>query len=699
MNFREEILQEESIPGSGYQNDGTGNMISLYELISKVIQFTSEDDIYEYVGRKLSLVYDDALIIINKNNPDAGTMTINSICFPDKNLLGRAMKYLGYNPKGKIYPMKPDAKELFELGELVRYPGGLLKLAEGYEQQQIIRKIIDLLDLDDVHLIGLSGNKKLFAGIQIYRFKKSKSLNHRFIETFVNHASAVLQKLYFERQLKESEERFKLLSDLTFEGIVLHKNGTLLDCNQSLIDMTGFDLNDMRGKNIIDTFVHPYYRELVKNKIRMNYAGPYEIMIFKKDGELLPVEIEAKNTNHNGEIIRTASVRDISKRKNAETLLRESEEKYRTFIEHSTDAVVLTDENGRIIEWNYAQEELTSIERNNALGMYVWDMQYELLPKELKTKTKRDSFKKVFKEILKENGSAIPLGYYEVPIESKDGKRKIIQQSGFVIETSKGRRLGSITRDITKIKEDHKKINDQNKELEKLNVAKDKFFSIIAHDLRSPFNGLIGLSEYILKNQENLTFNELQEMLLSFNDSTSNLYNLLNNLLSWAKSQTGTLDFNPKKLALQQLCSDTIKLSKESARSKNIELIADYPDEEILVEADPDLIKTVLRNLLSNAVKFTPKGGKIVFECKEKNEDNVLIAIKDNGIGMNKYILDSLFKIDKNLSRKCTYNEKGTGLGLLLCKEFVEMHGGNIWVESKPEKGSTFYFTLKRLPA
>lgn len=284
MNFREEILQEKTSPGVSYEDVAGGNMVSLYELISKVIQFTSEEEIYDYVGKKLSLVYDDSLIIINKNNPDSGTMTINSIFFPNKKLLGRAINFLGYDPKGKIYPMKPDAEELFELGELVRYPGGLLKLAEGYESQLVVRKIIDLLDLDDVHLIGLSGNKKLFAGIQIYRFKKSKTLNYRFIETFVNHASAVLQKLHLERKLKVSEERFKLLSDLTFEGIVLHKNGTLLDCNQSLIDMTGFDLNDMRGKNIIDTFVHPYYRELVKNKITQNYAEPYEIMIFRKNG-------------------------------------------------------------------------------------------------------------------------------------------------------------------------------------------------------------------------------------------------------------------------------------------------------------------------------------------------------------------------------------------------------------------------------
>lgn len=371
-------------------------------------------------------------------------------------------------------------------------------------------------------------------------------------------------------------------------------------------------------------------------------------------------------------------------------MLRESEEKYRTFIEHSADAVVLTDENGKIIEWNFAQEELTAIERNDALGRYVWDIQYELQPQELRSTTKRESIRKVFEDILKEDGNFIPVGYYEVPIQSKDGKRKIIQQSGFVVKTSKGRRLGSITRDITKLREDHRKINNQNKELEKLNAAKDKFFSIIAHDLRSPFNGLIGLSDYILNQQENLTFNELQEMLMSFNESTSNLYKLLNNLLSWASTQTGTLEFNPMKIALQSVCYDTIKLSRESARSKKIELITNYPNKDIIVEVDPDLINTVVRNLLSNAIKFTPKGGKIIFECIEKTDNYVTVMIKDNGIGMNKEVMDSLFKIDKNHTRKGTYNEKGTGLGLLLCKEFVEMHGGKIWVESTLIKDQPF---------
>ncbi len=219
-----------------------------------------------------------------------------------------------------------------------------------------------------------------------------------------------------------------------------------------------------------------------------------------------------------------------------------------------------------------------------------------------------------------------------------------------------------------------------------------KFLSIIAHDLRSPFSSIIGILELLKMSLKEFEKDEIEKYVDIVYNSANNTLVLLDNLLIWAISQNKEKNFNPVKINLHELLSGEIENLRLLAAQKHIELKQDI-GREVNVTADLQMIKTVFRNLISNAIKYTNENGKISINAHE-NEKLVEVAITDNGIGISAENQKKLFKIDFLHSTPGTKNEKGTGLGLLLCKEFVELHGGNIWIESQVCAGSRFLFTL-----
>jgi signal transduction histidine kinase len=230
-------------------------------------------------------------------------------------------------------------------------------------------------------------------------------------------------------------------------------------------------------------------------------------------------------------------------------------------------------------------------------------------------------------------------------------------------------------------------------ELAELNASKDKFFSIIAHDLKSPFNGFLGLTH--LMEVQDLSVDKMKEYSKIINESANNLYKLLENLLTWARMQKGIIDFKPEIYSLSNIVSKNITFFNENAKQKNIDVIS-LISEQICVYADLPMINTVIRNFISNAIKFTRKDGKIVIKADEK-EKEILFCVNDSGIGMTSEVIGKLFKLDEKVSRSGTEGETSTGLGLLLCKEFIERHKGKIWAESVHGNGSSFFFSLPKV--
>ena len=259
-----------------------------------------------------------------------------------------------------------------------------------------------------------------------------------------------------------------------------------------------------------------------------------------------------------------------------------------------------------------------------------------------------------------------------------------VQLKGIVIEN--GKSCFVTVNDITALK-------DKSTELQALNAEKDKFFSIIAHDLRSPLSGFLGLTEVISEGFQQMDMEEIQEITLLMKNSATNLYQLLQNLLEWSGIQRGLITYSPETFLLLPKISDCIELIKQTAALKDITTSFDIPD-DLMVFADRNMVGVILRNFLSNAIKFTPKGGSISVSASKISNYLIQISVKDVGIGMNQNIIDNLFRIDTNTNRKGTEGEYSTGLGLIICKGFIEKHGGKLLIESEEGKGSVFQFTL-----
>jgi two-component system sensor histidine kinase/response regulator len=255
--------------------------------------------------------------------------------------------------------------------------------------------------------------------------------------------------------------------------------------------------------------------------------------------------------------------------------------------------------------------------------------------------------------------------------------------------------------DLIEVKKLNQKLNELNTKLivseENLviiNATKDKFFSIIAHDLRNPLGNFKEVTKLLHESYNEFEEGERLEFIELMKNSSQRIYSLLENLLEWSRTQRGLINFNPIHFDLSEIVKNTFALSVLSANSKKIELI-NKVDISSEVYGDANLLNTVIRNLVSNSIKFTPENGSIEVNFKSDGKSN-LISIKDTGVGMSQETLDKLFRIDSSVSTLGTSQETGTGLGLILCKEFVGMHSGKICVESELGKGSTFYIELPK---
>lgn len=365
-------------------------------------------------------------------------------------------------------------------------------------------------------------------------------------------------------------------------------------------------------------------------------------------------------------------------------LAEEALQKLNLAIHNSQEAVFLTDIEGKITYINpeftklygYTAEEVVGKSTPRILNGGIEDKLY---------------FKSFWESLLNKQGFPTK----EYLNKRKDGKLIDIEGSADPIINSNGDIIGflGIHRDISKRKRAQEEIKKQNEELSLINAEKDKLFSIIAHDLRSPLHGFMALTEIMVDDIGGLPIDKLSEIAHGMSKSAQNLFNLLQNLLEWAQFKKGSLAFAPVEVSLSFMISDCIDQLNHRASQKEITIINNVPENQ-MVFADVMMTNSILCNFLSNAVKFTSKGGSVIIKADKTDNDMVLISIRDTGVGIQKDIIDKLFKVGEKTGRKGTDGELSTGLGLLLCKDFVTKHGGNIWVESEEGVGSTFYFTL-----
>lgn len=337
-------------------------------------------------------------------------------------------------------------------------------------------------------------------------------------------------------------------------------------------------------------------------------------------------------------------------------------------------------ENGFIKMVNTPATKMFGYSKQEMIDKRLWDF--------LRPEQRFEMRKVFFKKILKGDGSPM-----DVECVRKDGSVFWGEISMHIV-SDKQKVFGLIS-DITERKNTEQALHQTELKLRELNLTKDKLFSIIAHDLKSPYNAQLGFLELLLENGNTYTPQQREKFIQTVYHSTKQSFALLDNLLLWSRTQTGKIPYNPVEIFLAQIFEEIIDIQKYAAQSKNIIIDTEFNNENIEVAADYEMLNIILRNLLSNAIKFTPENGQIILGGKLTNDNKTLIYVKDSGVGVAAEDLDKLFNPTSNFSTLGTNNEKGTGIGLILCKEFVERNGGEIWVESKENKGTTIYFTLE----
>jgi signal transduction histidine kinase len=296
------------------------------------------------------------------------------------------------------------------------------------------------------------------------------------------------------------------------------------------------------------------------------------------------------------------------------------------------------------------------------------------------------------------SASEIPIIFLTARTEEEDIVRGFeIGGSDYVTKPFRAAELLARVKTHLALSHSQRMIRRQNESLLELNATKDKFFSIMAHDIKNPVAAFQQIATLLLDERRSVDEDTKKDLFRMMHQSASELFSLLDNLLTWSRSQTGRIDFKPSPLPLEPAVREVMSLMAAGALKKNISLKQELP-ENMSAFFDPDMLKTILRNLVSNAIKFTPEDGLITVKARELG-DFIELSVSDTGTGLSPADMEKLFRIDvSNVTIGPASKEKGSGLGLILCREFVERHGGKIWVESILEKGSTFFFSLPVKP-
>ena len=405
----------------------------------------------------------------------------------------------------------------------------------------------------------------------------------------------------------------------------------------------------------------------------------YNAVLFRKlEDKLLQAEMSDRRLKQYAAELE----QNIQKLKLSEENLRQTHDYLDNLIDFANAPVIVWNPQFNIVRFNHAFEHLTGYNADEVLGRKL-DM---LFPED----TRKDSSAQIEKTLGGQHWESV-----EIPILTKNNGIRIILWNSASIYDREGKQVISTVaqgQDITQRKQTEEALRSSEAKLKDLNATKDKFFSIIAHDLRSPFNGILGFSSMLKEDAYELNPETIIEYGDLINKAALQVFRLLDNLLNWARVQQGLLAFNPTPVTLKEISHEVIELMVENAATKKITVKDNIPD-GLMVTADSDMLRSVVRNLVSNAIKFTPSNGKVELDAVE-HDQQVEISVKDSGKGIPRDTIDKLFNIDTNFTTRGTAGEEGTGLGLILAKEFVEKHSGKVWAESREDQGSVFHFTI-----
>jgi len=497
----------------------------------------------------------------------------------------------------------------------------------------------------------------------------------RYVSVINDESEQKFVEFAYEQQLRRYINIINSSNDIMF---TLNYDEVITDILGSWTSNFGLSKNELLGKRFLE-LVHDnaYFHEgFIKRALRGNKVIYECSNIFSDLDKHYQLSLSPLLNEAHVEGILLVG-RDITRLKKNEMALKESELRLKAiFSQDQSVKLLINPDSGQIEDANpsacvfygYSLEELKNMNISEINILSFADIKAEM---NLARNTNKNYFN--FKHKLA-NGEVHDVEVYSTPIHYGQHQK-----------------LFSIIHDITERKQAEAELRELNTQLKELIATKDKFFSIIAHDLKSPFNVILGFGELLIRNLEKKDYNKLGKFAENIQSASVQAYDLLINLLEWSRMQTGKLQFKPTKFNINDMIDSIVSLCKYNLAQKNIDIQVQV-NPELTLYADQNMIHTILRNLLTNAIKFTNTNGTISIVV-ENLGFRTEICVIDNGVGMTEQQLNNLFRIDNNTTLG-TSQEKGTGLGLILCREFVERHGGTIHVKSTKGKGSEFIVSI-----
>lgn len=514
--------------------------------------------------------------------------------------------------------------------------------------------------------------------------------------------SLVMTRNVILESLRESEEKYRTVIDNSNEAIVVAQDGLIKFINKRSIQLMGFSEYEILEKPF-PAFIYPEDREFVIENFKKRVAGEmleprYPFRILRADQKVLWVEIAATLIEWKGKPATLNFFTDITNRKQVEDALRENEANLKAMVEQSLDGILITDNLGTIITWNSSLESLTGIQKNTAMGSFVWDIIFQMVPQEKKTDQLLDGIKSSMKRILESNMDWAGETRNQ-EIVSTDGSRKVVQTSTFIIKTEASRKMSAIFHDITKLIATEKDLVKLNAELESRvqerikelvisNKALEAFSHFVSHDLRAPLRAINGFVQLLESKYKAELGTEGARFVDVIAENSTRMNNLIIGMLAITKVSSS--EIKKSQIDMNRMIQTVfLELVKEEDRNKTTLVL----DDLAFGFGDPALIRQVWTNILENAIKFTKNKVSPTINISSISESSqITYRIQDNGAGFNKEYSEKLFQIFQRLHPANEF--EGTGIGLAIVDQIIRRHGGKVWAEGIEGVGATFYFSL-----
>jgi len=674
-----------------------------FKLLSKaaneMLLLENPNDIYNYISELLHQQYPNAVILFQKVDEETKKSKLIYFKGADSSLINKAIQLTGFDFTKIEFNLADNHLQIFKSGNFCEFKKGLADFSGSQIPAAAAKAIEKLLGIKQIYTIGINKDEKLFATIHFLN-KGAAITDNEFIELFIKQSGIIIDRMQTAKLLAEREEKYRLItenaSDVIWVINLTTQKFTYISPTVELL--RGYTATEAMAQTLEESvtpesFIHiqnalkQNLQKFLSNELNIEYYID-EIQQPCKDGRIIWVEVSTKfRINKHGEIEVVGVSRNIDERKKMEAAIRENEEKFRLLFKNSPLGIYIANTKGQIEDANPA---LLSILGSPSLE-HTKQINVLQLPALV-----QNGYANHFKNCIEQN-KVISI---ELPYTTHWGKKVHLSSYLVPLCNPKGvvEKVYTLMENITERKRNEKALIESEVRLKDALATKDKFFSIISHDLRSPFSTLVSFTDLMSNDSSHFSVDEYKHYAKAINKTAQSTFTLLENLLQWANLQRGSISFNPTEIDINNFVNSFDPALIEKMKAKQIKFET-HIDEKMNIWADENMLHGIMRNLVSNAIKFTPKGGNIWLSISKTDKNETLFTIRDTGIGMPNHILENLFTIAEKTSRPGTDNEPSSGLGLILCKEFIEKHGGRIWAESDADglsgqKGSTFYFTI-----